>query len=133
MKFPYVRFGPFYRPVIPVTFLHKDLRFPYQALVDTGADVSVVHGEIAAQLDLDLKSGKPFHFAGISSRGIGYIHHINLDIGGTILKHVPIVFSSDISPRGYGVLGHEELFDKTRLIFEYAKRQLEIVPKNYRK
>ncbi|MFY9484724.1 MAG: retropepsin-like aspartic protease [Patescibacteria group bacterium] len=133
MKFPYARYGPFLRPVIPIKFIHIEQSFPYQVLIDTGADVSIVHAEIADQLSLELKSGKEYPFGGITGSGMGYIHHISVDIGGLIFEKVPIVFSNDISPRGHGILGHEGLFDKMRLVFELGKKQIEIVPKDYRK
>jgi len=46
-----------------------------------------------------------------------------------LIENVPIVFSNDISPYGFGILGHEGLFNKLKLVFEFGKKQIEIIPK----
>jgi hypothetical protein len=51
MKFPYRRYEIFYKPVVPVVFKFEDKTIPYQALIDTGSDVSIIHAEIAYYLD----------------------------------------------------------------------------------
>ena len=132
MKFPYVKYDIFHKPVLPVIFSSKSKKFPYQALVDTGADISIIHAEIAKQLGLELRKGEKFPFGGICGQGIGYIHTVNLEIGGHTISDVPAVFSHDISPYGFGILGHEGLFDKLKLVFEFNKKQFEIIPKNYK-
>lgn len=132
MKFPYRKYGIFYKPVVPVVFKYKDKSFPYQALIDTGADISIVHAEIAQQLGINLESGEKFPFGGICGNGVGYIHKVDLEIGGHIIENIPIVFSNDISPYGFGILGHEGLFNKLKLLFEFGKKQFEIIQKDYK-
>lgn len=133
MKFPYTKYDGFFRPIIPVTFISNNNFFPYRALIDTGADLSVIHAEIAEILDIDLKTGRRHQFGGITGKGIGYIHTLNLEIGGNIFYKIPVSFSEDIAPQGHGILGHEGLFDKIKLIFELGKKQIEIIPKEYKK
>ncbi len=131
MKFPYRKYEIFYKPVVPVIFKLENKSFPYQALIDTGADICIVHAEIAEQLGISLKSGEKFPFGGICGNGMGYIHQVDLEIGGHTIQSIPVVFSSDISPYGFGILGHEGLFSKLRLVFEFGKKQFEITPKDY--
>lgn len=133
MKFPYVKFDVFYRPVLPVVFKYEDKSFPYQALIDTGADVSIIHAEVAEQLGLNLERGGEYPFGGICGGGIGYIHKVNLVIGGHSFENIPVVFTKDIHPYGFGILGHEGLFNKAKLVFELTKKQFEVIPKEYRK
>jgi len=133
MKFPYVKFDIFYKPVLPVVFKFGEKSFPYQALIDTGADVSIIHSEIAEQLDLDLGKGGRMQFGGICGSGVGYIHKVDLEIGGYTFQNIPIVFTKDIHPFGFGIIGHEGLFNQAKLIFELTKKQFEIIPKNYRR
>jgi predicted aspartyl protease len=131
MKFPYRRYEIFYKPVVPVVFKFKDKSFPYQALIDTGADISIIHAEIAEQLGLKLESGEKFSFAGICGEATGFLHHIDLEIGGHVFKDVPVIFTKDINSYGFGILGHERLFSKMKLTFELAKKEIEIIPKDF--
>ena len=133
MKFPYRKFDLFYKPVLPVVFKFEDQSFPYQALVDSGADVSIIHAEVAEQLGINVESGGKYPFGGICGSALGYIHKVDLEIGGYLIEKVPIAFSNDISPFGFGILGHEGLFNSLKLVFEFGKKQFEMIPKQYRK
>lgn len=132
MKFSYRKYEIFYKPVVSVIFQYGEKRFPYQVLIDTGADISIIHAEIAEQLGINLEKGDRFPFGGVCGTGIGYVHKVDLEIGGYVFKNVPVIFTRDIHPYGFGILGHEGLFDKTKLVFELAKKQFEIIPKEYR-
>ena len=133
MKFSYVRFGIFYKPVVPVNFKFRDKTIAYQALIDTGADMTIIHAEIAQQLGIDLDKCDKHTFGGIGGQCSGYLVKIDLEIGGIIFKNVPVIFSDDIAPFGFGILGHQGLFDKVKLVFELGKKQFEIIPKEYKK
>lgn len=131
MKFPYVRYAPFYRPVIPITLRNNDAHITYETLVDTGADISIFDAELAEPLGIKLYAGAEYPFSGIVGGSYGYRHNVNLEIGGTLFPNVPIIFTATIAPEGYGILGHEGLFNKVRLVFEYGKKEMKIVPKIY--
>ena len=64
MKFQYVKFQMFYKPVLPVIFKFGDKSFPYQALIDTDADMTIIHAEVAEQLGIDLEKGDEYPFEG---------------------------------------------------------------------
>lgn len=132
MKFSYVRFGMFYKPVLPVNFKFKDKNIIYQVLIDTGADIAIIHSEIAQQLGIDLSKCDMHTFGGIGGKCSGYLARIDLEIGGTRFENIPIIFSNEISQFGFGILGHQELFDRIKLSFEFNKKQFEIIPKNYK-
>lgn len=107
-------------------------RIATQVLLDTGADISIIHAEIAELLGIELIAGREHWFGGITGKGIGYIHQIDLEIGGMMFRDIPISFSDSIAPEGYGILGHEGLFNKMRLVFELGKNTIEITPKTYK-
>lgn len=132
MKFPYRKYEIFYKPVLPVIFKLAEKKFSYQALIDTGADVSIIHAEIAEQLGIEVKAGKKFAFGGICGTGLGYVHKANIEIGGYVFQDVPIIFTQDINPYGFGILGHKGLFEKMKLVFEVGKKQFELIPKDYK-
>lgn len=58
---------------------------------------------------------------------------VNLVLGGTTFSDVPVIFADDIAEEGYSLLGHQGLFDKLRLVFEYGKKEIGISPKLYDK
>jgi len=126
MKFPYVRYDIFYRPVVPVIFYFKGKQFSYEMLLDTGADISLAHAELAQQLSVPIKKGKHIKVSGIAGKGAGYIHRLNVRIAGKMFNNVPIVLSKDIAAHSFGILGHEGIFNRIELVFRYNKKEFEI-------
>lgn len=45
-KFNYSKAGIWYRPIIPVTLKFNKIEFRYLALLDSGADFNIFHGDI---------------------------------------------------------------------------------------
>ena len=133
MKFPYRKYDVFYKPVLPVIFKVEEASIQYPALIDTGSDISIIHAEIAESLGLRLNNGQKYFFGGIGGRGEGFIHHVDMVIGGITFLNIPVVFTDDIVLFGFGILGHEGLFDRMKLVFEFHKKELELIPKNYKK
>lgn len=130
MRFPYLKFGLFYKPVIPVTFIYKNKQLIYRALIDSGADINIIHAEIGDYLGINVFSGSKHQIGGISGEATGYIHNISLQIGGWKFNNIPVSFSYDISPYGFGVFGQKGFFDKFKIVFEYQKKQIELITKS---
>ena len=102
-KFNYVQLGLWYRPIIPVTLKFNNVEFKYLALIDSGADFNIFHGEIAKILKIDLSKFKnSMKFNGINSNaeGKGYFTSIDLGVNDRFIN-TPVVFSNDISDSGY--------------------------------
>lgn len=59
----------------------------------------------------------------------GWLHKVDLTIGGHTFTEVPVIFTYQISKEGYGMIGHRGVFDKARISFDFQKKQFEIVPK----
>ena len=57
MKFSYLKFGEFWKPVIPVTFVSGDKKLTYRALIDSGSDINIVHTAVGEYLGIDIKKG----------------------------------------------------------------------------
>lgn len=141
MKFKYkkIKFKPtpafperkyLYKPIIPVILHYKKFSIGYEALIDSGADISIFHAEIAELLGIVVKKGKMETFGGITGDGAkAYFHNLTLETGGIKFENIPIGFSYGISPQGYGILGQAGFFDKFRIIFDLKKEQIELRPK----
>lgn len=115
------------RPIIPVLITYKDKTIGYEALLDSGADFCIFHAEIGEYLGISILEGEPEYFGGIvGQKAIAYIHKVNFTIGGCRYPYIPVGFSYDVAPHGYGILGHHGFFDIFRVIFDLKKEQIEL-------
>lgn len=117
------------RPIIPVVLILKDKKVGYKALLDSGADYNIFHGELGEILGLDVKNGKMENFGGISGgQLIAYFHSVGAEIGGWEYK-LYCGFSYDIPSFGYGVLGQKGFFDNSVVKFDLTKEEIELKTK----
>ncbi len=115
------------RPLIPAKFIYKDKStLPILTLVDSGADYSYLTMEIAQLLEIDLKNVKFEKSFGINgSAFLCYPSKITIEIGGHQLD-IPVRFSNQLNTPFKCVLGQENFFSKTRIVFERYKWNLDI-------
>lgn len=125
-RFSYVQAGIWSRPIIPITLKHKTREINYLALLDSGADFNIFHAEIADLLRIDLSKLKTsMSFGGIKegAQGEGYFTSLNIGIEKTFFTS-PVVFSSEISNNGYGILGQQGFFNNCIITFDYSKKEI---------
>lgn len=120
--FPYYFNGSVYFPVIPVVFVVGEKRIRSQALVDSGATISIFGEETANSLDIDIETGKRTILGGVGGRIVGYIHKIKVRIAGKEFL-CPIVFSHEYLV-SFNLLGRETIFKQFKIIFEEKKNLL---------
>lgn len=121
----YVKTGLWYRPIIPVTLKLNKVEFNYLALLDSGADFNIFHADIAKILKIDLSKLKnPVDFSGINGRGVGYFTSLDIGIENDFVNNTPVVFSSDISDSGYGILGQQGFFNNFKIEFNYKAKDI---------
>lgn len=120
--FPYYFNGSEYFPVIPVVFVVGEKRIRSQALVDSGATISIFGEETANSLGIDIVSGKRTTLGGVGGRIVGYIHNVKVRIAGKKFL-CPIVFSREYTV-SFNLLGREAFFKHFRIIFEENKNLL---------
>lgn len=131
MNFPYVRLPGVpqdtKRPLIPVKFIHKDKStLPILCLVDSGADYSYLTIEVAHLLGIDLTHIKPQKAFGINgSEFVCYPSRLEIEVGGVRLQ-ILVHFSPELTPAFPCILGQENFFSQTRILFERYKWNLDI-------
>lgn len=137
MKFPYKKIpvipSSLYlgkttlRPIIPVTISVNKKSLRFDVLLDSGADFSILPGEIGEYLGLKVKTGINQHFGGIQKQkdAIAYMHDVVLKIGGFDYKTM-IGFSFDIALQAYGILGQKGFFNIFVVKFDYKKEEIEL-------
>lgn len=127
-KFSYAKAGIWYRPVIPVTLRFNKIEFNYLALLDSGADFNIFHGDIANILKIDInKLNNPVKFSGIKEGAEGKGYFLSIDVGiDNQFNSTTVVFSNDISENGYGILGQQGFFNNYKILFDYAGKRISI-------
>jgi hypothetical protein len=99
----------------------------YEVLLDSGADFSIIHADVAIYLGIPIEKGMKEPFGGIVGKEANaYFHTVSLTVGGNRFTNIPMGFSYDISPHGYGILGHYGFFNLFRVIFDMKKQQIEL-------
>jgi len=126
-RFKYAKFGSYFRPVIQVALRHNDKEFKYLALIDSGADLNIFHANLASILGIDISKLKTHSFEGIKKEAsaLGYLSVIKIGIDN-IFFDTPVVFSSDISDSGYGILGQQGFFNHFRVKMDYKGKDIEL-------
>lgn len=122
--FPYYFNGSDYFPVIPIVFVVGEKRIRSQALVDSGATISIFGEETANSLGIDIETGKRAILGGVGGRIVGYIHNMKVRIAGKNFL-CPIVFSREYLV-SFNLLGRAVFFKKFRIVFEEKKNLLKL-------
>lgn len=98
----------------------------YEALIDSGADFNVFDAGIADILGISLKSGNKRQVVGLGGQKVkGYEHNITLRVGPHQYK-TKVLFSKEIPPNSFGVLGNIGFFDHFSVLLNYRQKMIEI-------
>ena len=99
-------------------------RGPYQFIVDSGADTSVVGLRIANDQQLPL--GKPATLHGMTSRNIvDRVKVAELTLGPTVIKDLQLPALSEADLGGAGMIGIDALHQQ-RLMMDFEKRVIKV-------
>ena len=110
-----------YRPIIPVILFYRKGMVGYQAIVDSGSDYCIFESQVADYLNIKLTSGNKRKIIGIGGREIkGYENKVTFLIAGKQYK-TNAIFSRQIPPDSFGVLGNKGFFDHFEVTFKYPK------------
>jgi len=115
------------KPLIEMTLSYQRRRVRLWALLDSGADVSIFDTSLATLLGIELETGLPQQFAGITGRTTGYFHHVTLDVIG--MHHpLPVAVAFAEMQGIKAVLGQADFFQHHTITFARATEQIEIQP-----
>jgi hypothetical protein len=107
-----------------VTLLNGTRDFSCYAIVDSGADDCMFPGVFAAQIGLELTSGRPYVFSGAGSRGqLAYFFEIEIEIAGALKYQLPIGFTQAMDAARVGLLGQNGFFDRFNVAFLLRQRK----------
>lgn len=80
IKFRYAIRGDREFPIIPVTLIKEDVEIDTDALIDSGANISVFREEIAECLEIVIEKGEETLLQGLGGRIVGYIHELKVRV-----------------------------------------------------
>lgn len=117
MIFPYKKIGGLkYGPVVPVALKGRHRWVPFNAFVDSGADYSVFHSDVAKLMGLTPTVGqKKVVTVGDGDGMVVYLHTAVVRFADFIFK-APIAFSAQLGS-GFNLLGREVFFEKFQICF----------------
>ncbi|MCH8317696.1 MAG: retroviral-like aspartic protease [Bacteroidetes bacterium] len=119
--FPYIkREGQFY-PVIDLMLKGKSTSLEVNALVDSGASISVFDAEIAEYLDIDIEKGKRIYLEGIGGRILGYIHYVYIIVDQKRFR-CKIVFSWEFTA-AFNLIGRDNFFKHFLITFDEKNKR----------
>lgn len=135
ISFPYVRDnvpgGYVLRPKIPIVFVNVENKVEVLALVDSGADVSIVPKDLAEALQLDL-SGKSYSIGDFHRRNVEVVNvfvNVHIQKKDTIFRisnmPVKVSMSNDEQPEGV-ILGRDGFFKEFDITFRENAGRIEL-------
>ncbi len=112
------------RPVIPISLSKNSVSIRYEALIDSGADFSILPAGLAEILKINLSKSPKIYFSSASGDvAEGVISEINLELEGEVFK-TKVIFAS--LPQNVGILGQYGFFDKFVVKFDLIKEEIEL-------
>ncbi len=115
------------RPIIPISLNVGSISIRYEALIDSGADFSILPTGLAEILEINLDNCKRIYFTSATEDVTsGFISQINVDLDGKTFK-TKIVFAD--LPQNVGILGQYGFFDKFVVKFDLVEKEIELKSK----
>lgn len=125
IKFKYVARRDRDFPLIPITLIKGNVEIDTDALVDSGANISVFREEIAECLEIVIEDGEEILLQGLGGRIVGYIHELNVRVDDDEFP-CKVVFSKELTV-GLNILGREGFFEYFQVTFNERGKEVILV------
>jgi len=121
-NFEYAKVADRFFPIIPLLVGKGDEWVPIDALVDSGAVISLFTADVGRALGLKVEDGEPFKPTGISGNLTAYLHSIKLKVGEIDIQ-TRAAFTDQLALK-INLLGREGLFEHFQVVFNEKRKQL---------
>ena len=122
IKFKYVARRDREFPIIPVTLIKENVEIDTDALVDSGANISVFREEIAECLEIVIEDGEEILLQGLGGRIVGYMHELKVRVDDEEFP-CKVVFSKELTV-GLNILGREGFFEYFQVTFNERGKEV---------
>ena len=122
IKFKYVARRDREFPLIPITLIKENVEIDTDALVDSGANISVFREEIAECLEIVIEDGEEILLQGLGGRIVGYMHELNVRVDDEEFP-CKVVFSKELTV-GLNILGREGFFEYFQVTFNERGKEV---------
>ncbi len=109
-------------PLIPITLIKENVEIDTDALIDSGANISVFREEIAECLEIVIEDGEEILVQGLGGRIVGYIHELKVRVDDEEFP-CKVVFSKELTV-GLNILGREGFFEYFQVIFNERDKEV---------
>lgn len=114
-EFDYVKIGNKFFPIIPFIVKKNEELVPVNALVDSGATISLFNADVGRALKIDVEKGEKFYPVGISGKILTYVHGVTIKIGDCEIK-TEVAFTDELAVK-INLLGRENIFENFSVLF----------------
>ena len=109
-------------PLIPITLIKENVEIDTDALIDSGANISVFREEIAECLEIVIEDGEEILLQGLGGRIVGYIHELKIRVDDEEFP-CKVVFSKEFTV-GLNILGREGFFEYFQVTFNERGKEV---------
>jgi len=109
-------------PLIPITLIKENVEIDTDALIDSGANISVFREEIAECLEIVIEDGEEILLQGLGGRIVGYIHELKIRVDDEEFP-CKVVFSKELTV-GLNILGREGFFEYFQVTFNERGKEV---------
>lgn len=125
MEYPYILRRGLYYPIIPVGLRYGDLGLATDALIDSGANVSVFQSSIADYFGINIFEGERISLQGIGGHIFAYKHMLDLAMDDYWFPST-IAFSQEMIPH-INILGRDDFFLHFVVSFDETSKKVTLV------
>lgn len=115
-----------YNPLVSISLRVGGLDTLTYAMLDSGADSTLLHASIATDLGINVEDGTPTEIVGIKPDEpiIGYTHLLDVAIGGVPVGEIEVDFSDEIDDDWTDqLIGRHMVFDRLKVGFRQSLAQ----------
>jgi hypothetical protein len=109
-------------PLIPITLIKENIEIDTDALIDSGANISVFREEIAECLEIVIEDGEEILLQGLGGRIVGYIHELKVRVEDEEFP-CKVVFSKELTV-ALNILGREGFFEYFQVTFNEKGKEV---------
>jgi len=122
VKFPYLLKGTSYFPILRLTVKHNSEAIDTDALVDSGASISVFQSAVAKFFGINVLNGEEIFLQTINGKTKAYLHEFPIIFGDSKFK-CKIAFSEELAT-SFNILGRDNFFRFFKITFDELGKEL---------